>query len=283
MMTILEGIKLSTEFFEKKGIESPRVNAEMLLAHVLKCKRLELYLSFDKPMKQHEIDEYRDCLRRRAGFEPLQYIIGEVEFYGYPFKVEAPVLIPRPETEILIETIISCFTKEDAFSCLDIGTGTGNIAITLAKHFPDAVITSIDVNEKALDLAGKNAELNGTGNVNFLKGSILEEQTGIAGVFDIIVSNPPYISKEEFEGLQPEITKFESPLALTDGGDGLNFYRVISEKSSSLLKAGGYLFFEMGQGQFEEITAIMEAKNFGEIKIVKDYLNIERVIYGVKK
>lgn len=282
-MTILEGIKLSTEFFEKKGIESPRVNAELLLAHVLKCKRLELYLSFDKPMKQNEIDEYRECLKRRAGFEPLQYIIGEVEFYGYPFKVEAPVLIPRPETEILIETVISSFQKDSSLTFLDIGTGTGNIAITIAKHFPNASVTSVDVNEKALELAGKNAELNGAGNVNFLKGSILEEVTGITGPFDVIVSNPPYISKEEFEGLQPEITKFESPLALTDGGDGLSFYRVISEKSSSLLKAGGYLFFEMGQGQFEDITEIMEKNKFSELKVVKDYLHIERVICGVKK
>lgn len=283
MMTVLESIKLSTEFFEKKGIESPRVNAEILLAHVMRCKRLELYLAFDKPLKEEELNQYREYLKRRARFEPLQYIVGEVEFYGIPFKVKPPVLIPRPETEILVETIINSFDKDNALNFLDIGTGTGNIVIALSKSFPNAHFTSIDINEQALELAQSNAEMNSVSDrIEFIKQDINSLENNTLEHFDVVISNPPYVSLNEYETLQLEITRFEDSKAITDNADGLGFYRTISEKSSYLLKEKGHLFFELGKGQYADVKDIMCLNGFDQIQITKDYLNIERVISGVK-
>ncbi|MCU7495597.1 MAG: peptide chain release factor N(5)-glutamine methyltransferase [Ignavibacteria bacterium] len=282
-MTVLEAIRLTTEFFEKKGIESPRINAELLLAHILKCKRLDLYLSFDKPLQENEILEYREYLKRRAQNEPLQYITGEVEFYGMPFKVNPSALIPRPETEILIEVVINSFDKQLVLSFLDIGTGTGNIPITLARHFLNSEFLTVDINEGALLLAEENAILNKIeGRIRFVKGDILSDEFRLEHGFDVIVSNPPYVSLDEYKSLQPEITKFEPMEALTDNADGLTFYRTISRRSSEILKKGGRLFFEVGQGQSDAVAQVMKDCGLKNIGVKKDYLNIERVIFGEK-
>ena len=279
MLTILESINLSAEYLIKKGIESPKLNAELLLAHVLQCKRLDLYLSFDKPLKDEEIKIYRELLKRRSNFEPLQYILGSVEFYGLEFKVNNSVLIPRQETEVLVETIINFFPKENTFSFLDIGTGSGNIAICLAKYFPQAFITTIDVNQACIQLAKENAEGIGVlDRIEFLKADINEFIH--PNKFDVIVSNPPYVSSEEFQNLQPEIINYEPVDAVSDFSDGFKFYKLICEKAKSLLKTSGYLFFELGKGQSTAVREIMENNNFQNILVKKDYLNIERVIYG---
>jgi release factor glutamine methyltransferase len=278
-MTVLEGIQLTTQYLEKKGIDSPRVNAELMLSHILKCKRLDLYLSFDKPLKDEEIKLYREYLRRRAAFEPLQYILGSVEFFGMEFKVDPSVLIPRPETEVLIETIINYFPNKNSRSFLDVGTGSGNIAVCLAKYFPDALITSIDVNKKAIQQAVENAELNKVlERINFIEGDFKEFIPG--NKFDVIVSNPPYVSLEEYPSLQQEIVKYEPADAVSDFGDGYTFYNLICEKANIFLNRPGYLFFETGKDQQSKVREIMEKNNFQNLIVKKDYLNIERVIYG---
>ncbi|MEI7812906.1 MAG: peptide chain release factor N(5)-glutamine methyltransferase [Ignavibacteria bacterium] len=283
MVTVLESIKLSTSYFEKKGIESPRVNAEILLAHVLKCKRLDLYMAFDKPLKEKELATYRETIKRRATFEPLQYIVGSVEFYGLPFQVDRSVLIPRPETEILVESIINAFPKDNCFNILDIGTGTGNIPISLAKYLPQSHFTSIDISRDALKLAKQNAADNSVSDrIVFLHKDILSTETEFENKFDIIVSNPPYVPVNEYPTLQAEIIRFEPREAVTDENDGLTFYKSISGKAELLLNENGYLFFEVGKGQAGCVYEIMEADNYKNIKIIKDYLNIERVICGVK-
>ena len=204
MLTVLNALKKTTEFLEKKGIESARVNAEIMLAHILKCKRLQLYLSFYRPLNDNEKNLYREFLLRRINHEPVQYITGNVDFYGLDFQVNSSVLIPRPETEILVETIIKNTNVNNETNILDIGTGSGNIAISLAKHLPNSKITAIDKSKEALIIAVKNSELNNVKErINFIENDILNDQKIFDNVFDIVVSNPPYVSKEEYKNLEP--------------------------------------------------------------------------------
>jgi release factor glutamine methyltransferase len=280
MLTVLEAINLSSEYLKKKGIESPRFNAEMLLAHILNSKRLNLYLAFDKPLKEEELSKYRELLKRRSCFEPLQYILGSVEFFGLKFKVNSSALIPRPETEILVETIIE-FNGNNPAEILDIGTGSGNIAISLAKNLPQLNVTAVDISKDAINLADENIKLNGVRNVRLIQYDILSPDKDIfKEKFDIIVSNPPYISSEEFPELAPELKVYEPEDALTDFSDGLKFYREISRNAKYLLKPEGKIFFEMGKGLHENIKEILEKNGFKKIQIKKDLQNIERVIFG---
>jgi len=282
MITILESINLSSEFLKNKGIESPRVNAELLLAHILKCKRLDLYLSFEKPLAEEELEKYRDLLKRRIKFEPLQYIIGKVEFYGIDFKVNPSVLIPRQETEILVGTILEQYKNNDSVNILDIGTGSGNIAISLAKNLNNLFVTAIDISEDALNTASENASMNSVNEkIEFIKIDFLKEEFN-RNDFDVVVSNPPYVSIEEFKTLSPELKIYEPKVALTDYNSGLRFYNIISEKSNYLLKTGGKLYFEIGKGQYPNVSEIMGKNNFWNITVIKDYQNIERVISGEK-
>jgi|ERR1035437_604358 release factor glutamine methyltransferase len=283
MITVLESINLSSEYLKNKGIESPRINAELLLAHILNCKRLNLYLSFEKPLTEEELEKYRELLKRRSKFEPLQYIIGKVEFYGIDFKVNSSVLIPRQETEILVETIIGQYDKYDTLKILDIGTGSGNIAVSLAKNLDNSFVTALDLSEDALKTANENALLNSVNDkTEFIKIDFLKEEFN-RNDFDIVVSNPPYVSMEEFETLSPELKVYEPQVALTDYNSGFRFYEIISEKSNYLLKPGGKLFFEVGKGQFSLVSEIMSKNNLQNIIVIKDYLNIERVISGEKR
>ena len=281
MLTVLESIKLSTEYLQSKGIESPRINAELLLANILNCKRLDIYLKFDQPLKEDEIKIYREYIRRRGKFEPLQYIIGSVEFFGLEFKVNKSVLIPRPETEILVETVISSVPKEELVKILDIGTGSGNIAISLAKSLLNTKITAIDNSPEALGIAKENAKLNSVEErIEFVNESILMDNNYSTKKYDIIVSNPPYVPASEFQNLQPELKVYEPRIALTDENDGFSFFRIISSKSKSILKEKGKLFFEVGKDQFQKVEEILNENNFKNITVKKDYQNIERVIYG---
>ncbi len=281
MLTVLESIKLSTEFLTNKGIESPRINAELMLANILNCKRLDLYLSFERPLSEGETNLYREFIRRRSKFEPLQYILGSVEFYGLEFKVNKSVLIPRPETEILVETILKSVEKDSALNILDIGTGSGIIAISLAKNLPASSITAIDSSDSALVIAKENAELNGVEKqIKFKSSDIITNEVDLGYPFDIVVSNPPYISMEDYKDLAPELRLYEPQIALTDNFDGLNFYRTITGKSKTLLNKGGKLFFELGQGQSKKVSDILQQANFSNIVIKKDYQNIDRVISG---
>jgi release factor glutamine methyltransferase len=283
MLTVLEAINLSAEYLSKKDIESPKLNAELLLAHVLDCKRLDLYLSYDRPLDEEEVNAYREFIKRRGTYEPLQYIVGSIEFYGLEFKVNPSVLIPRQETEILVETILNVVSKEDELRILDIGTGSGIIAVSLAKHLPKAVVVAIDSSKEALEIAKENAVSNLVAERIEFKLEDILTNNGVeapSGKFDIVVSNPPYISLADYDTLRPELRVYEPKVSLTDFSDGFKFYRVITSKMSGLLKQGGKIFFEMSEGQAITVKNIMEEGKLSNINIRKDYLNIERVIYG---
>lgn len=285
MLTVLESINLSADYLEKKGVESARTNAELLLADILDCKRLDLYLKFDRPLNEMEKDQYREYIARRGKFEPLQYILGHVEFYGEKFEVNQDVLIPRQETEILIETITEKLKDKKELKILDIGTGTGIIPVLLAKNLDVSKIKAIDISEKALKTAEKNIENHNLSEKVFLeKLDVFDiNNNGFKEKFDVIVSNPPYVSSEEFNSLQKEITEFEPGFAVTDYSDGYKFYKFIVENSPSILNENGFLFFELGKNQDEKVKLFMEENGFQSIKLVKDYLNINRVISGEKK
>jgi len=283
MLTVLESITLSTEYLKNKGIESPRINAELLLANILNCKRLSLYLLFDRPLAEEEVVKYRELLKRRSKFEPLQYIVGNVEFYGLEFNVNPSVLIPRPETELLVESIVDIYKNYDPVNILDIGTGSGNIAVALAKNISNSYITAIDISDNALKTAKENAVLNSVDNkIDFIQSDFLKEELNLLD-FDVIVSNPPYISINEYETLRPELRVYEPKEALTDYNSGYMFYEVISSRAYSILKQGGRLFFEVGKDQYSELNRIMIKNNFQNISIRKDYQSIERVISGERK
>lgn len=283
MITVLEAIKLSTEYLSKKGIDSPRINAELLLADVIKCKRLDLYLAFDRPLADEELNKYRESIRRRASFEPLQYITGTVEFYGLELKINPSVLIPRPETELLVENILNNFSKEAELNILDIGTGSGNIPIALAYHLPNAQIIATDINAEALILAKENASKHNLINrISFMQHNIVKADMDNFPLLDLVVSNPPYVSVESYSSLQKEIIDYEPRAALTDESDGLTFYRIIAQKAFPKIKRGGKLFFEIAQGQHDDVKDLMIKNNFSNIEVVKDYQNIERIISGEK-
>jgi len=303
-LTVLESLQLSTDFLEKKGIESPRLNAELLLSEILKCKRLDLYLKFDQPLKENEVGVYREWIARRGKFEPLQYIIGNVEFYGLPFKVTPDVLIPRPETEILVETVINMIMnkssvipnevrnlrdsspaqqdRNDKINILDIGTGSGNIPIALARNLNNAEITAIDISEKAIAVARGNASANGVEEkIHFFTADVRNYLGDYQ--FDIIVSNPPYVSNEEYPVLQKEILNYEPMVAVTDSNDGLDLYRIIAERAKILLKNSGKILLEVGKDQAKYVADILEKNDFINIYFVKDYQQIDRVVVGELK
>lgn len=281
MITVLEALNLSTDYLSKKNIESARLNAELMLAHILKCKRLELYLMFDRPLDDDELQQYRTFLARRAQREPLQYILGEVEFFNVKLKVNRNVLIPRPETELLVEKIIDDFKNKQSFRFLDIGVGSGNISIALLKNINQAEAFALDISEEALSLAKENSELNEVQErINLIKFDILKDNIETLGKFDLIISNPPYVSAKDYETLEPELKVYEPKIALTDLYNGFTFYKKIIELSLFLLNDNGKIYFEAGKDQSEEIKNMMAEKGFVNIGSIKDYQGIERIIYG---
>ncbi|HQF42124.1 MAG TPA: peptide chain release factor N(5)-glutamine methyltransferase [Ignavibacteriaceae bacterium] len=280
-MTVLESIKLSTTFLEKKGVESPRANAELLLAEVLNCKRLELYLSFDKPLKENEINDYREFLRKRGMRIPLQYILGYVDFYGYKFFVDENVLIPRPETELLVEQIIIDNSNKNKLRILDIGSGCGNISIVLADKLINSDVIGIDISEGAIIVSEKNRDrLLKKENLNFIKFDILNDDVENLGKFDLVVSNPPYISLNDYNELEPELKNYEPKISLTDDSDGLTFYKKIISVSKQLLNTNGQIYFEIAKDQHNFINELMIENGFSNLKITKDYSGVERIIKG---
>lgn len=282
--TVLSLLKKSTSFFEEKGVEEAKRSSEHLLAHALGQKRLQLYLRFDQPVAEDELARFRELVRRRLQHEPVQYIVGTTEFYGLEFVVSPQVLIPRPETEHLVEAVIDRLKAGDAAEphILDIGTGSGVIAVTLAAQLATALLTATDSSADALAIAATNAEGNGVGDrVTFLPHDILSgDPDALGGPFDAVVSNPPYIATADMAELQPEIRAHEPAAALTDGGDGLSFYRRFAALLPSLLRPGGLLAVEIGYGQSEAVRAILADGGLRDIEVVRDYSGIDRVIVG---
>lgn len=281
MPTILEVINLSTKYLREKGIDSPRMNAELLLAHTLKMPRLQLYLSYELPLKEEELIIMRNYLKKRGEFEPLQYIIGETDFFGLKLKTDKRALVPRPETELLVEEIIRQYKDFEKVKFLEIGTGSGNIVISIVKNILNSFAVTIDKSSDAINLAKENAALNEVLNkIEFINCDL--NQFEIKEEFDFVVSNPPYVSLNDYNSLQKEIVKYEPFEAVCDGNDGFSFYRMIIEKAKKNIKHGGKIFFEIGFNQSEVVKSILETNDFKEISIIKDYQKIDRIIIGQK-
>lgn len=280
MLKVLEAIELSAEYLKKKGIEEARLNAELLLADILGMKRLNLYLNFDRPLTEKEKQLYREYLVRRSNFEPLQYILGYTEFFGLKIFVNKDVLIPRPETELLVETIVNNYKNVENLKILDIGTGSGAIAIALAKNL-NCNVDAIDISKEALETANYNINFNNLSDkINLINSNILSEQFR-CNKYDIIVSNPPYVSQQEYLSLQKEILDYEPSIAVTDFSDGLVFYNRITKIAKESLNLHGALYFEIGKGLELKVKEIMEGLGFKKINLIKDYSNIIRIIHGV--
>ncbi|RMD89401.1 MAG: peptide chain release factor N(5)-glutamine methyltransferase [Calditrichaeota bacterium] len=280
-------INWTSEYLQEKGFENAKLNAERMLAHVLSLDRLHLYLNDDRPLTAEELQRFKRLLQRRLRWEPLQYILGETEFMSLPFKVNPDVLIPRPETEILVEKVLefcqSQFSNKLEIHILDIGTGSGCIAISLARYLSNAQITALDISPEALKIARANALLNQVDNrLDFVLFDFLNTDIprNWFNKFHVIVSNPPYIARHEFDSLPKEVKDFEPPIALLDGGDGLTFHRKISETAPRLLKAEGIVAVELAMGQAEKVKPLFAEKGFKKITIFTDLTGIERVLIG---
>ncbi len=281
-LTIKEILERTTEHFVRYQIPNPRLDAEVLLADLLDLERIQLYVRFDQPLIKEEVDRYRERVVMRSKKVPVQYIIGHQEFMSLNFKVNRNVLIPRPETEHLVEAVKDFveLTDREAPVLIDIGTGSGAIAVSLAYYLPQVKVIAVDISPEALKVAQENAELHQVQErIKFAVGSFLEPIKKAGLTVDGIVSNPPYISQQELKALQPEV-RYEPRLALDGGTDGLSAYRQIIQQID-VLKPQGFLAFEIGATQGEQVAALMK-KDFEQIRILPDLAGIDRVVFGVK-
>lgn len=276
MLTVLEIIKKTTDFFVGKGIESPRLNAELLIGHALGLKRMQLYLQFERPLAETELERIRPLVRRRGHHEPVQYIIGEMEFHGLRLKVDRRALIPRPETEQLIELVVGACSPPPA-SVLDLGTGSGAIALALARAFPSAMLTASDCSNDALALARENAETTELASrISFLQSDWFS--TVPAGKFELIVANPPYLSAEETAQAPLEVRGFEPELALSAADDGIAALGKIIECAPPYLAAGGLLALETGITQHARLIELAVAAGFPQVESRRDLAGRDRFI-----
>jgi release factor glutamine methyltransferase len=275
---VLDILKVTEAAFRERGITNPRLNAELLLADTMGESRINLYLNFEKPLTDSEVSAYRNKVKRRLKFEPLQYIRGKTEFYGLEFKVTPDVLIPRQETEILVERVLG-FIDSSGMNCpkiLEIGTGSGCISIAIAAN-AECNIRAFDISNEAVKIAEVNAAANGTGDkikieaVDFFDPGVTFEG------YDIIVSNPPYISAQDVPGLNEEVNGFEPYIALTDDGDGLSFYKRIFELYNDSQNKPA-VFLEIGDGKKEAIVKLLSNSAINNYSIHNDLMNMPRVL-----
>jgi release factor glutamine methyltransferase len=277
-MTVLEVLQSTTAYFQKRHIDSPRLNAEHLLAHVLSRKRIDLYLEFERRLPESELAPLRELVKRRGLGEPLQHLLGTVEFCGRTFCCDKRALVPRPETEQLVDLLISHLKSEIAHSrMVDVGTGSGVIALTLAAEFPKAEIVGTDISEDALMLARKNAERLGLADrVRFLRSNLLENvQSGC----DLIVANLPYVSTEDRHNLSPEVLH-DPETAVFGGPRGDELVRQLIAQAPSSLRRDGMLAMEIGIGQSEALLAALAEKNYSDIWTEKDYSGVIRFLFA---
>lgn len=261
MLTVLEIIKRTTEFFARKEIASPRLNAELLIGHALGLKRMELYLQFERPLTEGELEKIRPLVRRRGQHEPVQYILGQAEFHGLRLKVDPRALIPRPETEQLVELVMTACSHPPA-RLVDLGTGSGAIALTLAKNFPDADVTATDIDVETLALARENAVASGlTQRVRFVQSDWFSSLPA-EGRYDVIVSNPPYLSAQESAEAPAEVREFEPPGALVAMDEGFAALRVIIATAGRFLSPGGLLALETGCTQHPGLLECLAIAGF---------------------
>jgi len=271
----------TTEFFSKHGISSPRLNAETLLAAVLGIDRVKIYMNWDKPLEKSELKHLKELIKRRVSKEPLQYILGYQDFWTVRLDVNPSVLIPRQDSEVIVESVIDVCgkQKESSIRILDICTGSGNLALAIASEFKNASVIGADISSAALQTAKKNAHNNKLEDrVSFETGDLFN--IPISSPFDIIVSNPPYIPTDEINSLSEEIRMHEPTNALDGGLSGLIFYEKILKESPKYLKNDAVIFLEIGDNQAEEVISIFKDSGFSNIELRKDYSDNDRVVFG---
>jgi release factor glutamine methyltransferase len=281
MITVLEVVQKTTDFLAAKGVESARLNAELLIGHALGLKRMQLYLQFERVLIETELEKIRPLVKRRSQREPLQYIVGDTEWSGVKLKVDKRALIPRPETELLVELVVERLKSPPA-RILDLGTGSGAIALALAKHFENAAVTAVDASDDALALAAENAAALGCSDrVNFLKSNWYAALRADEP-YDVIVSNPPYLTREETDAAEPEVRVHEPHSALVATDEGLADLRVIIAGAAERLIPGGLLALETGIAQHGELTKCLEAAGFIAIESRKDLAERDRFMLARK-
>lgn len=274
---VIDLIKWGEQYFSENNFDNPRKEIEILLQDILDCKRVDLYLRFEEPLTKRQLKKLRDWVQRRKNREPIQYITGKAGFHNLILNVTPDVLIPRPESERLVEVILENIDKKEDISIIDIGTGSGCLALALGKELEKADITGIDKSAKAIDLAELNAATLQIKNVKFLQMDLFDNQ--IKGKYEILVSNPPYIPKDEIESLMQDVRDFEPLSALSDSADGLVFYQKITEICSTILKVNGWLVLEVGLGDHpKKVMELFSNEKFKNVELIKDYNNDDRVL-----
>ena len=285
--TITKLLNWVTQFLTDNGIESPRLSAELLLSHVLGLKRIELYTQYNKAVEKQELDKLRELVRRAGQHEPIAYLVGKTEFYSMELNVTPDCMIPRPETELLVQRTIEFLrTRNGPQYVCDLCTGSGCIAVAIAKNFPNAKIIATDICDTALAVAATNVEKhNLQDKITLLSGDLFDPiipQLDV-GKFDLIVCNPPYVSSGEYEKLDKNVRDYEPRLALFAGDDGLDIYRRIIEKVDSFLKPDAALILEIGYAQGHAITELLKQTGvFAGIKIERDFHNNDRIVTASK-
>ena len=276
--TPLKLINWTRDYFQRKGIEDARLEAELLLAHALGWKRIDLYSRFETPVPPDKLAEFRAMVKRRANREPAQYIMGSVEFCGLAFKTDRRALIPRPETEIILDVLATLIAPGDEALLADVGTGSGCIAVAAAVRFPKARVAACDVSEEALALAAENAQAHGVADrVELLRGDFAESLTRLAGTVDVAMANPPYVSEADLPGLAPELREHEPRVALVSGPDGTEMVARLLDFAPTLLKTGGWLVMEIGFGQSPRVKAMAAQRPALElVRFEKDHAGIDR-------
>jgi release factor glutamine methyltransferase len=275
-MRVLDVLQSTTAYFKKHGIEDSRLNAEHLLAHALRLTRIELYLEFERTLNETELKPLRELVRRRGGGEPLQHLLGTVEFCGETFLCDKRALVPRPETEQLVELVESRIEKREA-RIVDVGTGSGVIALSLAKKFPEAQIFAVDISADALGLARENAvRLNLNERAQFLRSDLLKN---VEGFFDLIVANLPYIAAQDRRTLSREVLS-DPEVALFAGARGDELVRELIEQAPARLRPGGLLALEIGLGQGEALLSALAEKKYRDIYSENDYSGVIRFLFA---
>ncbi len=281
--TIRKVVAWATDDLKKRGSSSPRLDVELLLGEVLKLERLRLILDAERPLSKEELTAYRALHKRRRAGEPIAYLLGRREFYGRMFRVDKRVLVPRPDTETLVEVALER-TKHLSMCCrtLDLCTGSGCVAVTLAKERPTTGVVAADISVDALRVTRENAFRLGAFNVGLARADLFKGLAGLRGKLDLITANPPYIPAGEIPTLMVDVRAFEPHLALSGGKDGLEIMRRLVADAPGFLDEGGVLAVELGFGQAADVVALFERAGFVEVAARKDLGGIERVVSGVK-
>jgi release factor glutamine methyltransferase len=280
--TVSAVLKWAADDFRARGIEAPRLDAEVLLAFALETGRVELVVNATRPLGQEELSRFRELVKRRRTREPVAYLVGRREFYGRLFRVDRRVLIPRPDTEKLVEVALErTAARSMSLRALDLCTGSGCVAITLARERPTARVQAIDSSDDALAVARENALRLGAYNASFSRADLYQGLDPVYARFDLVTANPPYIPQGEMVTLMPDVRDFEPRLALEGGEDGLAILRRVVDGAPRFLESSGVLAVEVGIGQAVGVAEMLRARGFCEVTSSRDYLRVERVVSGV--